>query len=113
MQHNKSALIDILTSSENIIRYINNKSKSDFYNDEVIQDAVIRRIEIIGEASNRVSDEIKDNFPDLPWKKMRSMRNILIHMYDELDLDIVWETSIKDIPLLVKRLKEIIPLIEE
>jgi len=113
MQFNKASLIDILNSAESIIHYITNKSKSDFYENEIIQDAVIRRIEIIGEASNRISEDIKTRFSDLPWKKMKAMRNILIHMYDELDLEIVCETIAKDIPFLIKKIKEIIPLIDE
>jgi uncharacterized protein with HEPN domain len=79
----------------------------------MLQDAVIRKIEILGEASNRVSEEIKNRFPDLPWDKMRAMRNILIHMYDELDLNIIWDTIIKDIPQIQTRLTKILPLIEE
>jgi len=74
-----------------------------------MQEAVIRKIEIIGEASNRISEDLKNRFPDLPWKKMKAMRNIMIHMYDELELEIVWDTANNDISRLRNRLKEIIP----
>jgi uncharacterized protein with HEPN domain len=113
MFRDKSSLIDILNSCESIERFIRNKSKNDFYNDEMMQEAVIRKIEIIGEATNRVSEDLKNRFPDFPWKKMRAMRNIMIHMYDELELDIVWGTATNDIPLLQNRVKELIPLVEE
>ena len=113
MLRDKSSLIDILNSCESIERFIRNKTNSDFYNDEMMQEAVIRKIEIIGEASNRISEDLKNRFPDLPWKKMKAMRNIMIHMYDELELEIVWDTANNDISRLRNRLKEIIPLIEE
>ena len=113
MLRDKSALIDILNSCESIERFIRNKSKDDFDNDEMMQEAVIRKIEIIGEATNRVSEDLKNRYPDFPWKNMRAMRNIMIHMYDELELDIVWSTATNDIPLLQNRVKELIPLVEE
>ncbi len=113
MFRDKSSLIDIINSCESIERFIRNKTKSDFYDDEMMQEAVIRKIEIIGEASNRISEELKNRFTDLPWKKMKAMRNIMIHMYDELELEIVWDTANNDISRLRNRLKEIVPLIQE
>jgi len=113
MQRDKSYLIDIKTSAESIIRYIEGNSSSTFYEDDILQDAVIRRIEIMGEAASRISDELKSQYPALPWKKMKAMRNILIHMYDELDLEIVWDTIEKDIPGLLNELEKILPHIED
>lgn len=113
MLRDKSSLIDILNSCESIARFISNKLKDEFYNDEMLQEAVMRKIEIIGEATNRISDDLKNLYPDLPWKKMKAIRNILIHMYDELDLDIVWDTAVNDIPIVKNRIKEIIELVDE
>jgi len=113
MLRDKSSLIDILNSCESIERYIENKTFDDFDKDEMLQDAVIRKIEILGEASNRLSEEVKNRFTDLPWDKMRTMRNILIHMYDELDHDIIWDTITKDIPQLKAHLTKILLLINE
>ena len=113
MLRDKSSLIDISNACESIERYIKNKTFNDFEKDEMMQDAVIRKIEILGEASNRISEETKKRFPDLPWDNMRGMRNILIHMYDELDLNIIWDTISKDIPNLQTNLKKILPSIKE
>jgi len=113
MQRDKSSLIDIVNACESIGNYIRNKTVDEFHKDEMVQDAVIRKIEIIGEASNRISEELKNRFPDLPWDRMKGMRNILIHMYDELDLDIVWDTATKNIPSLKILLEKIIPLVNE
>lgn len=113
MLRDKSSLIDILNACESIAKFIGSKSKENFYENEMLQEAVIRKIEIIGEASNRISDDLKNNYSQLPWKKMKALRNILIHMYDELDLDIVWDTAIGDIPEVKSKIEKIIPLIEE
>ena len=113
MLRDKSSLIDILNACESIERYVENKTFDDFDKDEMLQDAVIRKIEILGEASNRASEEIKNRLPDLPWDKMKGMRNILIHMYDELDLNIIWDTVTKDIPQLKTRLTKLLPSIDE
>jgi uncharacterized protein with HEPN domain len=113
MLRDKSSLIDIFNACECIGRFIENKRRVDFYDNEMMQQAVMRKIEIIGEASNRVSDELKNRFADLPWRKMRAMRNILIHMYDELDIEMIWDTAANNIPILKSRLSEIIQLLDE
>jgi len=76
----------------------------------LIQDAVIRQIEIIGEASKLISNKIKSKSPKTPWKDIAGMRDKLIHGYFGVDLDAVWETVKKDIPPLkkdIKKLKEL------
>lgn len=91
-------LKDILISLEKISRYINGRSYEDFAKDEVIVDAVVRNLEIIGEASRAIPDEIKDKFPDIPWKSMISLRNLSIHEYFRLDLKITWDIVTKNLP---------------
>jgi len=73
-----------------------------------LQDAVIRRIEIIGEASNRIDQTLRDSYPDLPWSQMIGMRNLLIHEYDDVDPEIVWTTVKQDLPGLILNLQKII-----
>ncbi len=113
MRRNKSSLIDIFNACESISRFINKKTKEDFFNDEMMHEAVIRKIEIIGEASGRISNQFKKRFPQLPWRKMKSMRNILIHMYDEVELEFVWDTATKDIHALKNLVGEILPLLDD
>jgi len=66
-------------------------------------------LEIIGEAAGRVSGATTTKFPNLPWKKMVSMRNIMIHEYEDVDLDIVWDTVQNDLPPLISLLEPLIP----
>ena len=71
------------------------------------QDAVIRRLEIIGEATKNLSSELKTNNPDVPWRRIAGLRDILIHNYMGVDLNAVWDVIQKDIPALKKQVLEI------
>lgn len=110
MQRDRVYMLDILEASKLAVSYIGNKSRDDFLNDCQCQDAAIRRLEIIGEAARRISDETQAAFPHLPWREMIGMRNIMIHEYDDIDLDTVFKTVQKDLPPLIKSLEEILKL---
>lgn len=79
-----------------------------FENDEVLQKALIRSLEIIGEASSKVSRDFKLKYPSVSWREMKLMRNKLIHNYFGVDLDLVWDTLIKEIPLLKQQIELIL-----
>lgn len=74
----------------------------------VEQDAIIRNFEIIGEASNHISESLRNKYPSLPWQEMRGMRNFMAHEYFGLQLDTIWETAVKDIPVLKEQIEHII-----
>jgi len=73
----------------------------------LIQSAVIRELEIIGEAAKNVSVETKSKHPDIPWKQMSGLRDKLIHDYFGVDLDAVWETVKRDLPVLKEKLVDL------
>lgn len=93
-------MIDAVSRIE---RYTRNMDYEDFDDDELHQDAVIRQIEILGEAAKRVSEEMKDRYPKVPWKDAASMRDKLIHGYFGVDTRIVWNTVQNDIPNLKQK----------
>ena len=107
MQHDREYMLDILDSAKIAISHLKNKDLALFKNDLQCQDAVIRRLEIIGEAARRISDETREKYPDLPWSEMIGMRNFMIHEYDDIDLNVVWETISFDLPPLVTNLEKI------
>jgi uncharacterized protein with HEPN domain len=79
MSRNETYLVDILESAKLALEYVSGKSRQDFLEDVQCQDAVIRRIEIIGEAARRVSNESREHYHQIPWREMTSMRNLVIH----------------------------------
>lgn len=89
---------DILESINYIEMYINGISQESFMNDIEKQDAVLRRLEIIGEAAARISETIRINNPVVPWKKVIGLRNIIIHNYMEVDMKIIWAIIKDDLP---------------
>ncbi|MGI8419322.1 MAG: HepT-like ribonuclease domain-containing protein [Candidatus Levyibacteriota bacterium] len=83
-------------------------TKEQFEDSELIQGFVERKLEIIGEATKRIPDEFKKNHPNIPWKDMAGMRDILIHQYTEVDEDIVWKTITQKIPPLKEHIESIL-----
>lgn len=109
MMRDDAYLFDILESAKLALEHLGDVQRGEFEKDILLQDAVVRRLEIIGEATRRISKETKQKYPHLPWKEMLGMRNAAIHEYDDLDLDLVWDTVARDLPDLVKELEKIIP----
>lgn len=83
-------------------------SIEDFLNNVEKQDAVVRNFEILGEAVSKISLAFKKSHNDLPWKKMKAMRNFLIHDYDEIDLHVVWNTVKIDLPDLKTKIEKLL-----
>lgn len=99
---------DILEAINKIERYTANMSLNDFLADEKSSDAVVRNLEIIGEAARNIPEDICLRFPNVPWDKMRGMRNMLAHEYFGVSLPIIWQTIKDDLPPLVNPLKEVL-----
>lgn len=108
MQHDISYFSDILNSSKLAVEYLDKIYFDEFIQNTAIQDAVIRRIEIIGEAANRIGEQSKSKYDHLPWTEMKGMRNLLINEYDEIDLKEVWNTVKNDLPSLIKEIEKIV-----
>ncbi len=79
-----------------------------FRNEEKTIDAVIRNIEIVGEAARYIPKEIEQRYPEVPWRQMNGMRNVLAHDYGDLLLPVIWETAVRNLPSLRPLLQDIL-----
>jgi uncharacterized protein with HEPN domain len=93
-----SYLNDILDAIDRIESYVQGVTKDAFFKHLMMQDAVMHQIEIIGEASNRVSDVFQEEYPELPWMQMRAIRNKIVHDYRGIELEIIWDTVTNNLP---------------
>ena len=108
MKDDRIYIEHILQSIKRIESYIAGKDHKTFISDFVIQDAVVRQLEIIGEATKRVSLDLRKANPQVPWSDMSGMRDILIHDYIDVDLDIVWKTATENIRTLKDLLNNLV-----
>jgi uncharacterized protein with HEPN domain len=99
----------------NKVEYLSDKlhSYDNFEKQWVEQDAIIRNLEIIGEASVGVSDDLKTQYPNVDWKEIRGMRNFVTHQYFGVELSDIWHTVVNDIPLLKKQIEDVINDLEK
>lgn len=91
---------DIKEAIDRIMAYTSNMEYDDFLDDYKTQDAVIRNIEILGEAAKLLSDESKEKYPNVPWKDIAGTRDKLIHDYFGVNIDIIWEIARNEMPSL-------------
>ena len=105
MSRDPEYLTDIVSSARLILTYVEGVQRERFIRDTRLQDSVIRRIEIIGEAVRRLSPGFRERHPNIPWQAMTGMRNQMIHGYDDIDMDVVWDTAQGSIPRLLSMIE--------
>ncbi len=109
MQRDLQFLLDMLQSAELVMNYTAQCSKDEFVGNVQLQDSVIRRLLVIAEAARRVSETTRQILSTVAWAEINGMRNRLVHEYDDVNLNIVWDVIQTEIPTLIKELKLQIP----
>jgi uncharacterized protein with HEPN domain len=104
-----ACLHDKLKAGEVVLRYLSGKSRKVYDQDEMLRDAVERKVEIFGEAARRLSKAPRDSYPEIPWRSIMATRHILAHDYDDVDHDILWRIVTEHIPLTLTQLRKLLP----
>ena len=101
----RSRLEHMLQAIERVRRYTKGKTFEDFITDDMMYYAVVKNIEILGEASNMLTEEFRTDHPQTPWKQVNGMRNYIVHEYFQVDNNVVWDVITNDLPLLEQQVK--------
>ena len=104
MRDPEALIADIVTYGRRALGYVAHVDEAGFLAQTGIQDQVIRCLEVIGEAARRIPDDVRSEYPEVPWVQMAGMRNHLAHAYDAVDARAVWLTVVRDLPPVLDRL---------
>ncbi len=98
----------MLDAAQKAVQFSEGRQRADLDSDDMFSLAVVRLIEVVGEAASKIEEETQKRYPDIQWRSIISARNRLIHGYDDVDLDIVWSILTLDLPELVQQIEHAI-----
>ena len=108
MRSEQQYLLDIVEAADAISRFLTGVDREMFLKDELRQSAVMQKIGVIGEAAGKISPPLRSKYPEVDWPKVVGMRNILVHAYFSVKLDIVWQTAVVPVPELRQKIARIL-----
>lgn len=109
MRPDDACLLDMLLAAREAVEFSSGRTFAEFERDRIAQLAILKAVEIVGEAASRVSADTQEAHPGIPWPKIIGMRNRLVHAYFEVNLERVWDTVQRDIPALISQLEPLVP----
>src|SRR5215213_7055843 len=104
----KIYLEDMILAAQKVLRYTAGFSHDQFANDEKTFDAVIRNLEIVGEAAKRIPPEVRERYSQVEWRQTAGLRDVVIHQYSAVDEDIIWDVVQNHLPALLTQLQQIL-----
>ena len=113
MRRDDAYLLDILIAARKALKFVEGIDQNQFEDNEIIQNAVMRPLEIIGEASAKISKEFRKAHSEIPWREMVGLRNRLVHEYFRINFGVVWDTIQKDLPNLIEIIEPLVPKEDE
>jgi len=108
MKDDKVLLEHILQAAEIIEGYVAGKTYADLVRTQILQDGLIRQFTVIGEAVSALSNELTEKHPDVPWRRIKNLRNVLVHEYFNVDLEVLWLAATGTLPRFKKRVSDIV-----
>lgn len=108
MRDDRLRLSDILDAASLILTFQSGRNRADLAKDLLLQSGFLHQLFVIGESASRLSQDLKDKYPAIPWRAIYGFRNYIAHEYFSLDLDIVWHTVVVDVPILKSQVQEIL-----
>jgi uncharacterized protein with HEPN domain len=108
MRDDMTLFRDMLNAAEKILTFVNGLSKAEFEASDLHQSAVVRKLQVVGEAARLITSATKAAHPEIEWMDIIGMRNLVIHEYFRVDIDIVWNTIRKSIPELIVQINAVI-----
>lgn len=112
-RHDRLFLYDVIECCDRVAGYINGVREEDYHVNPMLQDALVRNIEVVGEAVKNLSQEIKDANPNIAWSQIARMRDKIAHHYFRINLDVVWKTATDDLPALRPQIAAIFEDLED
>lgn len=109
MQRDEATLLDILRAAKLALEFRGDLSFAELSRDLKTRSSVLHQLMILGEATKRLSQGFRKEISDIPWRRIAGMRDLLIHAYDEVDLETVWQTLERDLPRLIETLEDLAP----
>jgi len=101
-------ILQMIEATETALNFVTGRKRAELNSDQMLLFAVVRAIEVIGEAAGRVTEVTREAAADIPWSLVVSMRNRLIHAYFDVDNDVVWKTAAKELPALLPKLRALV-----
>jgi len=106
--HDRIRIQHMLEAAAEAAAFIKGRTSQDLTVDRMLLLALVKEIEIIGEAATQVSDDLRETSPDIPWASIKGMRNRLIHAYSDVNVGLVWSTVVSDLPQLVSSMEQLL-----
>lgn len=109
MSRDKASLLDISRAGQRVLEFAQGLSRADLETDLMRLSAILYQLQVVGEATKRLSFAFREQHSDIPWSRAAGMRDIIAHQYDRLDLDVVWTVLQQSIPELLKMIAPLLP----
>lgn len=109
MPNDDAWILQIVRASEKALAYLQSVDKTAFETNEMLHDAVMLQLVVLGEAAGKLSNELRAAHPDIPWKKIRATRNVVAHAYAIVDLDRIWIAVTEGLPAILEALTPLVP----